>query len=183
VRNKIPNRFSPVPTAQLLELIEFANTGKLKRLLSLPAALEPASLKVLRDQVRGDLVTIARHKPLPVDDRIRLETQALKMTFHVSSFDYRLREFEFSMQADTPLDVQTSFLTLLLLRQYPDREFPGDLCQCQLESCGDLFFASEVREAEVGRMRWRFCGPEHFKKQRSIKSTERVARWRAAKHK
>jgi hypothetical protein len=191
-------RFVP-PEKRLSELVRFANTGTLGPLLSTApdvasGMLKDSDINNLCARVRSDLIAIAKHEPLTGEARERLQHAMRGMAMRPWEFDFSTRMIRLKYVGET-LEAQTSFLTIVLLLPHADQEATGRLYQCQLEAsgkskaCGKLFFSAYARTSQIGRIPWKFCGPDHFKEHRRRKARERAARWRRnqptvrAKHK
>jgi hypothetical protein len=158
------------PRTQIIKLVKFAND---------PDGAEPH-----RSQVRADLEAIASGKDLPDAAIKRLRQEASGVTIQVEEFRKTDREILLRYSGD---DIAiASYLTLLIYQARPDdRKFPGDLRLCRLESCGNLFFASDVQSPDGGP-RPVFCCREHMLKKHALSGADRVRKHRehrASKHK
>jgi hypothetical protein len=167
------------------ELIEFANTGALRRKVvtepktvrfrvALRAALERISAgdHLLPEQIALFEGIAARHLKL---SPARFDRKTLSWSYSpprrrnlAADFSHDVLEFYGARQSDDPRDA---------------RRFPGDLRRCQLESCGKFFFISD-RQPDAstgGRPPDRYCSPECTRKKNAEGSTDRSRRFREPK--
>ena len=180
------------PRTWIRRVVEFANTGKLGPLVGVlrrgAVAPDAVSAAGLRARVVADLELIAAGAELSDSTVQRLLDGTDGLTITVAKFGKADRELVLLTTADR-LEALTSYVTLLLYQARPDeRQFPGDLRRCQLESCSRFFFARDQLEAHGGRPVTKFCSREHMLEHHAQSGAERTAKYRqrkadAAKHK
>lgn len=179
------------PSGRLLELTRFANTKRLGPLFqSAPdiasRALSKRDFDRLHERVVANLDALIDGLPLP--EPVRLVKFYRGLVTHGADFDFDARQFKFRYEFPT-LEVQISFLTLLLLANVDNPVFPGGLSRCKYAAIGEgpselhpFFFATERKPAgKRGPKPRTYCSEAH--RDAASVSTPRVEKHRIEKAK